>query len=134
MEDDNNRIEIGSNTVLNGKSHFACIEGTNIKIGNECLLSSEVTFRTGDSHSLLNLNGDRINPSLNIEIANHVWIGNKTIFTKGSSVNIDSVVATGAIVTKRFTEPHVVIGGLPATILRREISWDKERIAIRNQR
>lgn len=57
IEDDYNNVIIGSNTHLCGKIHLACTEGKTIRIGNDCLLSSEIVFRTGDSHFIIDLNG-----------------------------------------------------------------------------
>lgn len=56
-EDLNNEIIIGSHTSLCGKAHFAAIEGTKIHVGDNCLFSGDLHFRTGDSHSILNMRG-----------------------------------------------------------------------------
>ena len=53
LEDDNNTIEIGDYTSLCGIIQLATIEGTKILIGKECLFSSEIDIRTGDSHTLV---------------------------------------------------------------------------------
>lgn len=127
IEDDNNRVIIGEHTHISGKTHIACIEGTSIRIGKNSLLSSEVTVRSGDSHAVLDLNGNRINPSADILIGEHVWIGNRTIFTKGAQVQKDSIVATGAVVTKKFDESNVILGGVPAKVRKTDINWKEER-------
>ncbi len=127
IEDDGNIINIGSHTSFLGKTHLASIEGTKITIGENCLFSSDVVLRTGDSHSILNQSGQRINPSEDITLANHVWVGNRAILTKGASVAQDSVVATGAILTSAVTEPGVVIGGVPAKVIKQGINWDISR-------
>lgn len=127
IEDNNNTVRIGSGTHISGKTHLACIEGTNIKIGKNCLFSCDITFRTGDSHTILNLEGDRINPSKDIEVGDHVWIGNKTIITKGAVISENSIIATGAIVTNTFEEGNVILGGVPAKIIKRKINWDEQR-------
>lgn len=85
-------------------------------------------FRTGDSHSIVNLLGDRINASKDIVISNHVWIGHKVHINKGVKIKEDSIVATGAIVTSPIEEANVIIGGVPAKIIKRNINWDKNRI------
>ena len=128
IEDDNNKISIGKGTLFCGKVHLACIEGTSIFIGNDCLFSSDIVFRTGDSHSILNLSGERINKSKDINISEHVWIGNRVHINKGVEIRKDSIVATGAIVTSPVEEYNVIIGGVPAKIIKRNISWDKNRI------
>lgn len=130
IEDNNNLVSIGNRTHISGKTHLACIEGTNILIGQDCLFSSDITFRTGDSHSILNLIGKRINPSKDIIVGDRVWIGNKTILTKGAKIVEDSIVATGAIVTSQFESPNVIVGGIPAKVLKTKIKWDERRITI----
>ena len=128
IEDDNNLVKIGKDSHISGLTHLACIEGCNIIIGEKCLFSSDVTFRTGDSHSILDLDGIRINPSLDIEIGNHVWIGNKTIITKGVNIAKNCILATGSVVTKKFDDSNVIIGGVPAKIIKRNVNWDELRI------
>lgn len=128
IEDSNNRIVIGKNTNLCGSIHLACIEGTEIHIGDDCLFSSDIVFRTGDSHSLLDLQGNRINPSSDIVIGNHVWIGHRVTINKGVNISKDNMIGTGAIVTKSFNEQGTVIAGVPAKIVKRDIQWCAERV------
>lgn len=128
IEDDNNSITIGNKTTVAGKMQFAAIEGTNIFIGNDCLFSSGINVRTGDSHSILDLKGNRINPSKDVIINDHVWVGNRAMILKGSIILNDSIISAGAIVTDKFDETNVIVAGVPAKIIKRDINWDKERI------
>nr|WP_257985630.1 acyltransferase [Bacillus canaveralius] len=128
IEDDNNEVIIGDKTTIFGNTHLACIEGKRIIIGNDCMFSSDIVFRTGDSHSIITRNGIRVNESKDIIIGNHVWIGNKVIITKGAYVCDNSIVGTGAIVTKHFNEEGVVLAGNPAKIIKKNINWLRERI------
>lgn len=127
IEDDNGEIDIGDNSLLLGQTHLAAIEGTTIGIGKECLLSSNVVFRTGDSHSVLDINGNRINPSRSIVIGDHVWIGSQTILLKGSGLSNDSILGAGSVLGKRITESNVAVAGNPASIVKTDINWDKNR-------
>lgn len=128
IEDDGNRIVIGNNTRLCGKIHLACIESKTIKIGNDCLFSSEIVFRTGDSHSILDEQGNRINHADDVIIDDHVWIGHRAVLNKGVYVAPNSVIGTGAIVTKKFSEPNVVIAGVPAKVVKKDVNWCTKRI------
>jgi len=128
IEDNGGCISIGDKTLIAGHTHLACIEGKSITIGSDCLFSTDVVFRVGDSHSIIDMEGKRINPSQNICVGNHVWFGNKTILAKGASIADDSIVGTGAIVTKKFTQPNIVIAGVPARIVKENVNWDKNRI------
>lgn len=128
VDDRNNRVDIGEHTVISGKTHLACIEGTEIRIGQNCLLSANITFRTGDSHSVLDMNGHRINSSKSIKVADHVWIGNGVAILKGATIAKDSIIGTGSIVTKEFQESNVVLAGNPARIVKRDVNWSTDRI------
>lgn len=128
IEDNNNKIIIGQHTTIAGFTHLACIEGTKIIIGGDCMFSKDITFRTGDSHSIIDENEIRINPSEDIIIGNHVWIGNKVIITKGTFIGDNSIVGTGSIVTKAFEKPNVIVAGSPAKIVKENINWLRDRI------
>ena len=92
------------------------------------MFSKEITFRTGDSHSIVNLEGQKINFSKDITIGNHVWVGNRVIITKGTRVCDNSVVGTGSTVSKKFEEPNIIIAGVPAKKVKENINWLRERI------
>ncbi len=128
IEDDGGQIIIGERTAIYGNTHLAVIEGKRISIGNDGLISSNVTMRVGDSHSIVDLEGNRINPSQDVQIADRVWIGNQVTILKGATVPEDSVIATGAIVTKQFSQTGTVLGGNPAKVIKENIRWDKKRL------
>ena len=128
MEDDGNTISIGTKTEMYGPSHLAVIEGTKIKIGDSCLFSSDLHIRTGDSHSLLDMNGERINPSKNVIIDDHVWIGTRVTCLKGVYIAADSVVAATTTLCKQYSETNAVISGVPGRIIRTGVSWCHDRM------
>lgn len=134
IEDNGNSILIGEKTAFCGKVQLSCIEGTKINIGKECLLSSDIVCRTGDSHSLLDMDGKRINSSKDIEIKDRVWIGQRVMILKGVKICKNSMIAAGSIVTKKFEEENVVVGGNPARIVKRNIQWMYERISTKEQK
>lgn len=123
---DGSCVHIGHNTHFTGKIHIACIEGRTISIGDCCLFSNDITFRTGDSHSVINNLGKRINLSADIRIGNHVWIGQKVIVLKGSEIGSDSIVGTGTIVTGKRFENNVILAGTPAKVIKTDVSWSHE--------
>ena len=110
MEDSGNEIRIGNKTEVYGNAHLAAIEGTKILIGDNCLFSSDLHIRTGDSHSVLNMDGKRINHSSDVVIEDHVWIGTKVTCLKGVRVMEDSVVAATTTLCKQYGEKNAVIG------------------------
>lgn len=128
IEDDNNEISIGKHTSISGMTQLAAIEGTKINIGNDCMFSSDIHFRTGDSHSITDLSGNRINQSENIVIGNHVWVGTKVICLKGVHIANNCIVGAGSLVNKSFTEENIILAGNPAKIIKRDINWLRKRI------
>ncbi len=126
VEDDGNSVEIGCNTWITGETHIAVTEGTAVKIGERCLFSDEIAIRTGDSHSILNEQGVRINKAKGVEVGNHVWIGNRAMLLKGTEIGDDSVVGAGAIVTEKFGT-GVIVAGVPGKVIKEKINWDSER-------
>ena len=130
VEDDGGSIVIGSRTKFLGKTHLAVIEGTSITIGENCLFSSDIQLRTGDSHSVLDMEGRRINESRNIVLGDHVWVGTKAFLNKGAEVAPHSIVGACALVTKAFPDPHCALAGVPAKVVKRDVDWSIRRIPV----
>ena len=131
IEDSWGVVEIGTKTNILGRTHLACIEGSKIIIGDDCLFSTDVVFRTGDSHSILdNKTQKRINPSQDIIIGSHCWFGNKVTVLKGVTLGNDSIIATGSILTKTCNQSNVILAGSPAKIVKEDITWNINRITI----
>ena len=127
-EDRNNRIQIGDNCGVYNRTALSVIEGTELLICSNGLISSDVHFRTGDSHTMLDRDGKRCNPSRSIRIGEHVWIGTRALLMKGSAVGQNSIVAASALITKAFDETNVVLAGNPARIIKTDSNWQTERI------
>lgn len=132
IEDNGGHIIINRNVTICGNTHLAVIEGKKIEIGEDCLLSSQIYFRTGDSHSILDrTTGKRINPSMDIEIGNHVWIGNDVKILKGVKVGEHSIISTGAILSAGNYPSNSIIGGIGhGKVLKTDVDWVSQRISL----
>lgn len=130
IEDDGNRITLGEHTKILGKTHLAAMEGTAITIGADCLFSSDVHFRTGDSHSILDMQGRRINDSRDIVLGDHVWVGTKSTCLKGARVASHSIIGACALVTGVFQDPHCALAGVPAKVVKNGVDWSARRIPL----
>lgn len=128
VEDNCCKLSVGENTFVGHHSHLACTENNStLTVGNDCMLSSFVQIRTGDSHSILDLNGRRINPASDVVISNHCWIGEGAKILKGTFLDSDSIIATGAIVKGTYPT-NVIVAGNPAKILKNGVTWDSRRL------
>ena len=122
IEDFNGKISIGKNTSICGKTHLACIEGKAIEIGENCLFSSDIVVRTGDSHSILNMDEKRTNPSMDVYVGNHVWLGKDAIIMKGVNIGDGAIVGMDSMVTKDVPERSIVVGK-PARVIKNNVHW-----------
>lgn len=127
LEDNGNQVVIGNNTRVTGRSHMAVTEGTRLSLGSRCLLASEITVRTGDSHSLLDGEWKRCNPAADVTIGDHVWIGDGAVILKGVTLGADCVIGARAVVTRAVPE-RAAAAGNPARIVKEDITWESERI------
>lgn len=128
VEDNGCIVSIGPETFIGRNTHIACTEnGRKIIIGGNSMISSSCQIRTGDSHSVVDSDGYRINYAASVHIGEHCWIGEGAKILKGVTIGNDCIVSTGAIVTKSFGG-NVLVGGVPAKVLRENINWDKKRL------
>lgn len=128
IEDENNEIIIGARTTIQKNNHLAAIEGSKIIIEEDCMFSSDIVVRTGDSHTILNADGKRINKSSNVHIGAHSWIGHRAMIMKGAIISRNTIIGAGAIVNKQFELENTAIAGIPAQIVKENVSWMRERI------
>jgi acetyltransferase-like isoleucine patch superfamily enzyme len=128
IEDNNGELFIGAGTTIQ-KAHFAVTENDRkIIIGDDCMFATNVEFRTGDSHSIINISdGKRINPAADIIVEEHVWVGSNVSVLKGVTLGKNCVVGTGSIVTKSV-EAQTIAVGAPSKIIKSNISWLRDRI------
>lgn len=122
------RIYVGKNAIaqmggsgyINPNCQFVIMHG--LAIGEGCAISWGCQFLDEDFHKIEN-NKVELENSKEIKIGKHVWIGSNVTVLKGVVIPDNCVIATGSIVTKPFSEENCLIGGVPARILKRDISW-----------
>lgn len=101
--------------------------GDNIKIsiGDDCLFAHEIEIWSTDAHKIYDLVSQKlINPSQDITIGNHVWIGRYASVNKGAVIPDGCVVGANSFVNKVFDEKNCIIAGTPAKIVKRNIRWE----------
>ena len=128
LEDFDNTIEVQDNTTLINVFLSSADHDTKLTIGKNCLFSSDVIIRTSDSHSILNQEGERINPGNNVSIGDHTWICNGVRIMKGTNIGSECVVGSNTMIAGMKTGNHELIIGNPAKTAKTDIQWKKERI------
>lgn len=125
---DNCKIIVGEYCTTEG-IHIAALENNSkVEIGNDCMMSGNIEMRTSDSHSVIDLEtSKRINYAKDIIIGEHVWIGSKATILKGVEIGNNSIIATGAIVTKDIPA-NSVASGIPAKVVKTNTTWSRQRL------
>lgn len=127
IEDEGCSLTIGDNTLILQADISLTESSSSIEIGKDCMLSSDIDIRSGDSHSIIDLStGERINQASNIKIEDHVWIGAHARILKGVTIAKNSVVGMGSIVTTNVYS-NTVVAGIPAKTVKTNITWDSDR-------
>lgn len=104
-------MKIGDNTYING-GVFSIGENSKINIGNDCLISYNVHFRTASHHyenknELIRRQGEF---EKDITIEDDVWVGYGAQIMPGVTIHSGAVIGAGAVVT-RDVAPYTVVGG-----------------------
>ena len=109
-------LEVDDNFYAN---HGCTILDCNkIKIGKNCLLAPHVCISAATHPIDPTLRADGKEYTAPITIGDNVWIGANATICPGVTLGDNVVVGAGAVVTKDFPN-NVVIGGVPAKILRK---------------
>lgn len=110
-------IRIGNNTSCGQFTEFGSAGG--IVIGNDVIMGSYISFHS-ENHNYQDTNRlirEQGVTSKGIILGNNIWVGAKVTFLDGCKVGDNCVIAAGAVVTKEFPN-NVIIGGIPAKIIR----------------
>ena len=128
LEDEDNLIELGENSCFVNTfftvSDFSC----KVLVGKNSLFSQKTIVRATDSHSILNADGNRINPGRNVIIGEHVWIAYGVSILKKSVIGDDCVIGTGSVVAGSHIPNGSIAVGNPARVVKEGVHWCVERL------
>lgn len=131
-----NKLFIDDLTTI-GQGCWLIIMGENktLSIGKDCMIADQVDLWASDSHPIYDdsekSNNFRMvtNPSGNIIIKDHVWLGKRSSVLKNVTIGENSVVGINSVVTKDVPEGSVVVGN-PAKIVRNHVNWSRQHITV----
>jgi acetyltransferase-like isoleucine patch superfamily enzyme len=117
----NSNLYLGKNFKCN---YSTTIVSTNsdIKFGDDVVCGWNVTIRNIDGHFIIDKGKVKQNNSP-IKIGDHSWICAKSTILKGVTLGENNVVAYGSLLTKATGENNVLYGGVPASIIKKDINW-----------
>ena len=122
-------ISIGKGNYFNGNLNAIASEERAIVIGDKGLFSFGIWIRTADPHLIYDSDTNmRNNPSRDVLIGDHVWIGQDALIMKGSTIGSGSIIGGKAVVAGKTVDSNSVWGGNPAKCLKRGIFWDEPSV------
>jgi acetyltransferase-like isoleucine patch superfamily enzyme len=111
-------LELGSG-YINSRANISCFE--KISIGNDVVISENVTIRDSDNHVIKDSGHLRTKP---IMIGNNVWIGINVTILKGVTIGDGCIIAAGAVVTSDVPA-GALVGGVPAKVIKNSVEWTR---------
>lgn len=120
----NSSLVINENTEIL-ESQFILGTNTEIKIGKNCLFSSNIYVRSTDGHRIYKKETNKlINEDKDIIIGNHVWVCNGVNILKGSAIGDGVVVGSASVIANKIIPPNCIVAGNPSVIVRENIFWE----------
>ncbi|WP_299150185.1 acyltransferase [uncultured Dokdonia sp.] len=110
-------IILGKRTAFPGYSIGCYIQANSgIIIGDDTRIGPGVKI-ISENHDL---NDNRKHIKSNpIKIGDNCWLGANSVILPGVQIENHTIVGAGCVVTKSFTESNIVLGGIPAKIIKR---------------
>lgn len=114
-------LYLGDGFRISPNSSIVCFK--KIKIGKDVRVSWDSILMDTDFHKIVDLKGKVINHPKPIIIGDNVWIGMRVSIMKGAQIKNNIIVGAKSHLNKRIEESNCIIGGNPAKVIKREVSW-----------
>ena len=122
----NSAIYIGEKLYTNSTVRILATERKHVCIGDDCLFSFGILFRTADPHLVYDASTyTRINTSKSIFIGDHVWIGENVLLLKGTSIGSGSIIGANSVVANKKILSNCAYAGNPAQKVRSNVFFHK---------
>ncbi len=121
---ENGRIFVGDKTTFWNSLIQTCDNNSSVEIGEDCMFSYNTKIFNSDGHSVIQ-DGRLINKSYKTKIGNHVWVGYEAVILKNSLIQNNSIAGYRALVSGKFNEEGLVLTGIPAKIVKKNINWSR---------
>lgn len=92
------------------------------------MFAKNAVIRNSDSHSILSLDGKRINPSKDVILGKHVWVGYGATILKGTILGDNCIVGTQAVISGKHPQTGCIYAGNPARLIKEDVNWACELI------
>jgi len=125
-------VKVGENTWIFGKVNYS-VEPYLIEIGDNCVISGDVSFETHDGGIFLFNDGsdDILGNFGRIKIGNNCFVGARSVFLPDVEIGDNCLVAVGAVVANSFGDNCLIMGN-PAKMVSRIEYYRKAKMVSKN--
>jgi galactoside O-acetyltransferase len=110
--DKNSSIKIGDNISVNYNVNINSCNNGHIEIGNDVLIGQNTVLRASD-HKISDQN-KKINQQSHIGgkiiVGNNVWIGANCVILKDVTIEDNSIIGAGVVISKDVKKNEIVVG------------------------
>jgi len=122
-------VAYGDNVVLGDEVYvnfgLTVVDDVAVVVGDRVMIAPNVTISTTGHPVHPEVRRDGSQFSAPVHLGDDVWVGAGAVILPGVTVGAGSVVAAGAVVTAHVP-PMVVVGGVPARVLREVTDADRD--------
>ncbi len=122
---DDSAVTVGPDVTCNEVS-ISC-QGGSVRIGRDCMLSSDVLIEAGQFHGLVDLSGPvpaLIDRRSDVVIGDHVWLGRGCVVLDRCQIGDGAILGAGAVAAGRYPA-NVAIVGNPGRVVREQVTWSR---------
>lgn len=119
----NGTLVLGDNFVITASSAVVCF--SNVRFGDNCLLSWDNLFIDNDFHNVVMKDGKTIDKSKDITVGNDVWISCRCTVLKGTVIPDNCVIGSNSLLNKVYEKPNCIYAGVPAKLIKEIEKWER---------
>lgn len=122
------KVVIGKGTSIGPSFIILCPQNTEIVIGNECLISWNLSVLSNDGHTIFDVNSRKAvnipqeGQERKVEVGDHVWIGANCIVLYGTYIGDGSIVGAGSLVKGNYPN-NCILAGNVAKVIKKDMAW-----------